>query len=101
MKEHYKTRGIKNARMQEAIRDSLRHGSFFFSQGTIEFWGSEVEYGMFSNNTFVTSEDNYNRTKKLFSVRHYDWERHEVETVTFQQHDNLDDAIRTAKEYEE
>ena len=101
MKEHYKSRGIKNAKMNEAIQDSLRNGCYFFKENTMDFWGSEVEYGMFANNTFVTSEDNFNRTKKLYSVRRYDWEAHEVETITFQQHDNLDDAIRFAKEYKE
>lgn len=102
MKETYKCRGIKNAKMQEAIQDSLRHGNYFFTKDTMDFWGSVVEYGMFSNSTFVTSEDNFNRTKKLFTARYYDWEKHSVETIgEFQQFDNLDDAIRFAKSYKE
>ena len=92
---------MKNEMMQEAIQDSLRHGNKFFTPDTMDFWGSEVVSGMYSNNTFVTSEDNFNRTKKLYSVRYYDWDKHEVETITFQQHNTLDDAIRFAKEYEE
>jgi hypothetical protein len=87
--------------MTEAIEDSLSHGSNFFTPATMEFWGSEVVSGMYGNNTFVTSEDNFNRTKKLYSVRYYDWDNHEVETITFQQHNNLADAIRCANEYEE
>ena len=102
MKDTYKTRGIKNDRMQEAIQDSLNHGSKFFTEDTIRFWGSSVEYGMFKNNTFVTSEDNFDRTKKLYTARLYDWEKHSVETIgEFQQFDNLDEAIVFAKSYKE
>lgn len=87
-----------NSKMKRAIK--LSEG-YFFSKETMNFWNSKVESGMYDNDTFVTSEDNYDRTKKLYSVRHYDWEKHEVETITFQQHDNLADAIRFAQEYEE
>ena len=101
MKNHYETRGIKNNLMQEAIKDSLRHGNKFFSEDTIRFWNSKVEYGMFRNNTFVTSEDNFDRSKILYTVRQYDWDNHTIETVSgFQQFDNLDDAIVFAKSYE-
>lgn len=89
---------MKNGRMQDAIEDSLRNGSHFFTKDTMDFWNSKVEAGMYENNTFVTSEDNFDRSRKLYSVRQYDWESHEVETITFQQHDNLEDAIRFAKE---
>lgn len=102
MKEHYESRGIKNAKMQEAIADSLRHGRFFFKEDTMNFWRSAVEYGMFKNNTFVTSEDDFNRTRKLFTARHYDWDTHSVETIgKFQQFKTLDEAIVFAKSYKE
>ena len=89
---------MHNQRMIEAIRDCT---DCFFSKSTMDSWNSEIEYGMLPNNTFVTSEDNFNRTKKLYSVRLYDWDKHSVETITFQQHRSLSDAIRFAEEYEE
>lgn len=87
-----------NSKMHRAIKYS---SDYFFTKETMDFWGSKVEAGMFDNDTFVTSEDNFDRSKKLYSVRKYDWNKHEVETITFQQHDNLADAIRFAEEYEE
>lgn len=93
---------MKNTKMKRAIQDSLASGSYWFTKETTEFWNSKVEYGMLDNDTFVTSEDNYNRTKTLYTVRKYDWDKHNVDTVSgFQQFDNLTDAIRFAEEYEE
>jgi len=97
MKTKYVCRGIKNAKMQEAIRDNSRNGNHFFDKDTMTFWGSTVEYGMLPNNAFVTSEDNFDRSRRLFSVRQYDWNTHEVDTITFQQHDDLNEAILYAK----
>lgn len=89
-----------NSKMKDAIRDSLWHGEKYFTKETMEWWGSEIVAGMFANDTFVTSEDNFNKTKKLFSVRRYHWDTHDVETIgEFQQFDNAEDAIEFAKEY--
>lgn len=91
---------IFNTKIEQMKRDSLAHGSFFFTKDTMSFWGSKVVAGMFRNDTFVTSEDNYNRTQKLYTARHYDWKKHEVETIgDFQQFDNIEDAVRFAKQY--
>ena len=90
----------KNDRMIDAIRDSLYSGSRFFTEETMSFWNSVIEYGMFSNDTFVTSEDNFDRTKQLFTVRRYNWKKHTVETIGgFQQFTSRDEAIRYAKDY--
>lgn len=89
-----------NSKMKRAIEDNRRYGEFWFSKETMKFWNSKVEAGMFDNDTFVTSEDNFDRSKKLYSVRRYDWGNHTVETITFQQHNNLSDAIRFAEECE-
>ena len=89
-----------NNRMKDAIRDSLRHGENFFTEETMRWWGSEIVEGMFDNDTFVTVEDNFNKTKRLYTARKYDWNSHDVETISvFQQFDNANDAIRFAKEW--
>ena len=91
----------KNGRMIEAIRDSLNNGSLFFSEDTMNFWNSKIEYGMFSNDTFVTSEDNFDRTKQLYTVRKYDWQNHQVINISeFQEFEDRNEAIRFAKDYE-
>lgn len=93
---------LKNDRMVDAIRDSLNHGSHFFTEGTMNFWNSTIEYGMFSNDTFVTSEDTFDRSSKLYTARKYDWENHRVIDISgFQQFKSRDEAIRFAKDYKE
>ena len=89
-----------NVLMERAIRDSRAHGNNFFDPDTIKFWNSKVVAGMFPNNTFVTSEDNYDRSKKLYTARHYDWRTHEVTTIgEFQAYSNVEDAINFAVRY--
>lgn len=77
-------------------------GHRFFDHDTMEFWGSRVESELFLNNTFVTSEDDFYRTKKLFTVRRYNPENGEIETVgKFQQFDSLKMALAFAENYKE
>ena len=91
-----------NERMKNAVTDSLRHGKFYFDEDTVRFWNCRIVAGMFPNDTFVTSEDNYNRTKILYTARKYDWENHSVETIgEFQQFHTAEEAILFAKHYEE
>lgn len=91
---------VINDLMRKAIRDERNHGRYFFHPDTIQFWGSEVVAGMFPNNTFVTSEDNYDRSKKLYTARLYDWKTHSVETIgEFQAFHNKEDAINFAVRY--
>lgn len=93
---------VFNTKIEQMKRDSLAHGNHFFTEDTMKFWGSKVVAGMFKNNTFVTSEDNYDRSQKLFTARQYDWKKHEVKTIgEFQQFVNLEDAVRFAKQYKE
>jgi hypothetical protein len=93
---------LKNDRMIDAIRDGLNSGSKFFTEDTMNFWNSTIEYGMFSNDTFVTGEDNFDRTKYLYTVRKYDWKMHRVIDISeFQAFDDREKAIRFAKDYKE
>jgi hypothetical protein len=89
-----------NTKIEQMKRDSLAHGNFFFTRETMNFWGSKVVAGMFNNNTFVTSEDTFDRSQKLFTARQYDWEKHDVKTIgEFQQFKAIEDAVRFAKQY--
>lgn len=48
------------------------HGHFFFSRDTMSYFGSRVETGLLSTPTgqyFVTSEDNFDRTTRQYSLR--------------------------------
>ena len=90
------------ALMRKAIEDCKEYGNHFFDKTTMEFWNSKIVAGMYENNTFVTSEDNFDRTRTLYTARHYDWENHRVRTIgEFQQFKTEEEAIAFAKAYEE
>lgn len=44
-------------------------GEHWFSRETIRFFGSRIVGGIRRGRFFITSEDNFNRTKRLYSVR--------------------------------
>ena len=71
--------------MSRTMADVRRHnkeaGYHFFDRDTMAFWGSKVMTPLYANNTFVTSDDNFDRTKKLYTVRRYNPESGEVDTV--------------------
>ena len=104
---HYRRRfsfvgKMANSRMHEAISDSLAHGGKFFTAETVEFWNSRVVAGMFDNDTFVTSEDNFDRSKTLYTARRYHWGTHTEETIgEFQQFHTWEAAAEFAKNYKE
>ena len=79
--------------MKDVIRLNKKAGFYFFDKDTIKFWNSNVESKLI-NNLFVTSEDNFDRTKKLYTVREFDPEIYEVGTVgDFQAFEKLEDAM--------
>ena len=47
------------------------NGGHFFDKDTMKFWGTRIETSVFKNGCFVTSEDNYNKTKRLYTVRRF------------------------------
>lgn len=87
-----------NDLMRKAIADNKEHGYYFFDKDTKKFWNSKIVAGMYKNNTFVTSEDNYDRTRILYTVRQYDWEKHTVITIgEFQQFETKEEAVAVAR----
>lgn len=104
MKNFYNENKSKLTRKQRSdlmIMDSIVHGSYFFSDKTMEFFGSEIVDGIYDNGTFVTSEDNgFDRSRKVYTARYYDWDNHQV--ITFYKsgpYDNLIEAINYALRY--
>ena len=55
--------------IEAMIEDSLEHGSHFFDEDTMCLWNSEVRSELIEGEYFITSEDNYDGTKILFSIR--------------------------------
>ena len=88
-------------RMQEAIKKYQSTGKHFFDEDTIEFWGTKLESDLFDNRCFVTSEDDFYKTKRLFTVRQFSEKYDATETIgEFQQYQTKEEAVEAAKEIE-
>ena len=86
-------------RMQDVIRDCKSRNNHFFDADTMEFWNSKVCSELLDNNCFVTSEDNFDRTRILYSVRQYAPEDSDcIKTIGFQKWSTLESALEFAKE---
>jgi hypothetical protein len=65
-------------------------GHCFFKPEDMEYWGSKIETQPDENHCFITSEDNFNATKKLYTIRRFNLENYHVETVgDFQKFETL------------
>ncbi len=54
----------------QALRDANKNsGQFWFSPSTMAFFNSKVETDLINGEYFVTSEDNFDGTQRLFSIR--------------------------------
>jgi len=53
----------------EIVKANKEAGQYFFSPDTMAFWGSKVETKVIEGCYFVTSEDYYDRSRKVFNVR--------------------------------
>lgn len=86
-------------KMKDVIEDHKTAEKHFFDKETIDFWGSKIETELINNEFFITSEDNFDRTEKLYSIRRYNWDTHNIETVSFQQFKTLNTAMETLMEF--
>lgn len=86
-------------KMKAVVKDHKDAGKHFFDKDTMHCWGSKIETELINNEFFITSEDNFDRTKRLYSIRHYDWDTHSIETVSFQQFKTLNAAMETLMEF--
>jgi hypothetical protein len=74
-----------------------RHAGHWFSESTMRFFGTRIESGVIGGRYFVTSEDNFDRTERLFTVRRAD-DSGDIETVgEFQDYEERANAITAAK----
>lgn len=58
--------------MQEVIEANKGNGNYFFSEDTMAFFGSAIVSELITvpdGQFFVTEEDNFDRTRRLFTVR--------------------------------
>ncbi len=76
-------------------------GNYFFDPDTMRFWHSKVHGGLILGKYFITSEDNYDRMSRLFSIRAINWTNGAIDTVgAFQQFHTVEDAKEFIKSLE-
>ena len=85
--------------IEEVIRANKAAGYHFFDKDTMEFFGSKVVCPVFENCCFVTEEDDFLRTQKLYTVRQFDPLTGSIEIVgEFQEYETVEEAIKAALE---
>ena len=88
----------KFAGMQAVIEANKAAGHHFFDEGAMEFWGSKIESPLFPNNCFVTSEDNFDRSKRLYTIRRFDPAKGSIDDASeFQAYSTKEEAVAAAK----
>ena len=81
------------------IKDHEDNDGHFFSGNNIRFWNSTIESELLKGAYFITSEDNYNRSRLLYSIHKYDWEEHDVKTLIFQGYKTRNEALYILNNY--
>lgn len=86
------------AEAKQNYRIATEGEGHFFDPETMQFWNSRVETQVYKNLCFVTSEDNFDRTKKLYTVRQFSPDFKRINTVgDFQAYSSLAAAKEVAK----
>lgn len=86
------------------IKDHYRHGTgHWFDPETLRFFRGRLPQTAFTTadgllSYFVSSEQFDRKSKRLYTVREYDWRTREINTIgDFQQYNNPTTAVRAAK----
>lgn len=86
--------------MNEVRRNNELAGRCFFHPLTMNYWRSKIETELLANNTFVTSEKPEFEAVRKYSVRYYNPETAQIETIgEHGQFESCKDAIFFAKSF--
>jgi hypothetical protein len=65
----------------------------------MRYWSSKIETELYKNRCFVTSEKNYDDTKRLYTVRQFSEDYTDINTIgDFQAYTTKEDAVEALKE---
>jgi hypothetical protein len=79
--------------MREVKEANEKLGRYWFSEETMKYWGTHIHTDILYGKYFVTSEWNFERTKRLFSIREVR-ESGAISTLEFQSFNSCDSAER-------
>ena len=85
---------MSNLTMADVKRNNKQAGRYWFSPDTMGFFNSRVESELVAGKFFVTSEQRDWDAPRLYSIRKYDPETHQIGTVgDFQAFKTCQDAL--------
>ena len=85
-------------KISEVVSIVTANGGQFFDKDTMKFWVTRIETGVIKNGCFVTSENNYDGTKRLYTVRRFNGKS--IDTIgEFQQYKTKGSASDAARKY--
>ena len=67
--------------LAEAKEIYKKTGSHFFDKETMKFFGSRIESGLYKNRCFITSEKNFDGTARFYTVRRFNEDYTNIETI--------------------
>jgi len=72
---------------------SIKSGSHYFDKETVKYWGSKVHTDPNKYGLFISSEENFDGTKRLYSIKFFNANNpNKIETLSFQKHETLAEA---------
>jgi len=81
----------------KAIYNDQEHAEFF-SRETMKYWGCRIESGLYKNRCFITSENNFDGSRRAYTVRRFSEDFKRIETIgEFQEHATKWGAQEAAK----
>lgn len=63
----------------QALND--RKGGHWFAKDTMRYFGTRILHGTNVRNHFITSENNHDNTERRYTIRKFNTETYNVETV--------------------
>jgi hypothetical protein len=72
---------------------SIGSESYYFTKETMNFWNCKIHTSPNKYGLFITSEDNFDKTEILYSIRFFNLNNpKQIETISFQKHKTLASA---------
>lgn len=72
----------KRITMSEARKIYVEADGKFFTKETMNYWGTKIVSGLYSNRCFITSEYDYTGEHRFFNVRQFSEDYTKIRTVS-------------------
>ena len=89
--------GTNRITLAQARKIHTDAGGYFFSKGSMNFWGTKIMSRLYANRCFITSEYDFSGEHRYFNVRQFSEDFKKIRTVSeFNKLTNKQQAINLA-----